>query len=110
MSGTVELLGTLYLLQAVYAVTFVVMSWCFSLGAITKVAIYVSSRPIFAYVINFAYDSADSTRQQKLYVCVALILFGCLAAFFNKKREQLHKVSEDRRKREEFARQQYRSL
>mmetsp|Transcript_26853 Transcript_26853/g.48406 ORF Transcript_26853/g.48406 Transcript_26853/m.48406 type:complete len:261 (-) Transcript_26853:41-823(-) len=103
--GTVEMVGTLYLLQVTYAVTFVVMAWCFSHGAITKVAMYVSSRPIFAYIINLTYDETSDVNQRSLYACVGLMLVGFFTAFFSKKREQLRKLRADRRKREEVTRE-----
>lgn len=103
--GTFELVGTLYLLQVTYAVTFVVMAWCFSHGAITKVAMYVSSRPIFAYVINLAYDETSDVNEHSLYACVGLILIGFFTAFVSKKREQLRKLKLDRSKREEITRE-----
>jgi drug/metabolite transporter (DMT)-like permease len=100
--GTYKLIGTLYILQVCYAVTFVVMCWCFSHGAIVKVAMYVSSRPIFAFIINLTYDETTDISQHKLYACVGLMIAGFFIAFVSKKREQLRKLRADRKRSDQI--------
>mmetsp|Transcript_4954 Transcript_4954/g.9313 ORF Transcript_4954/g.9313 Transcript_4954/m.9313 type:complete len:106 (+) Transcript_4954:805-1122(+) len=84
------------------------LAWAASKGAITMAAMYISSRPIFTYIIALSYDMhGDGLEKHHMYIYIIMIVMGFGIAFTGKKLEQLKRKKIEKQEREEKFKEDY---